>query len=178
METTRVRNNIRRGEQVVLRPLAPDDSSALLAAFEHLSLETRRLRFMSAGARLTKRDAERLTDLDHRQAEALAAIAPETGEIIGVARYFGMLRDPAAAEVAVTVDDDWQGHGIGRRLVAALAERARANGFERLVAFVDPANRRVIEWLKRRGARQSGDDELGSMYTLEIAAPSTLRRAA
>jgi ribosomal protein S18 acetylase RimI-like enzyme len=178
METTTVRNNVRPTEQVVIRPLTADDSSALLAAFEHLSLETRRLRFMSAGARLTKRDAERLTDLDHQQAEALAAIAPETGEIIGVARYFGLLRDPAAAEVAVTVNDDWQGRGIGRRLVAALAERARANGFERLVAFVDPANRRVIGWLERRGASRSAGDELGSTYTLEIGNRSTLRRAA
>jgi ribosomal protein S18 acetylase RimI-like enzyme len=178
METTTVFNKARPAGQVVIRPLTADDSSALLAAFEHLSPETRRLRFMSAGARLTMRDAERLTDLDHRQAEALAAIAPETGEIIGVARYFGLLRDPGAAEVAVTVDDDWQGQGIGRRLVAALAERARANGFERLVAFVDPANRRVIGWLERRGASRSAGDELGSTYTLEIGNRSTLRRAA
>jgi GNAT superfamily N-acetyltransferase len=178
METTTVFNKARSADQVVIRPLTADDSSALLAAFEHLSPETRRLRFMSAGARLTMRDAERLTDLDHRQAEALAAIAPETGEIIGVARYFGLLRDPGAAEVAVTVDDDWQGQGIGRRLVTELAERAHANGFERLVAFVDQANQRVTEWLERRGASRSGGDELDSMYTLDIAAPTTLRRAA
>jgi RimJ/RimL family protein N-acetyltransferase len=177
METTSVRNNVRATERVVIRPLTAADSSALLAAFEHLSPESRRMRFMSAGARLTTRDAERLTDVDHRQSEALAAIAPATGEIIGVARYFGLRREPGAAEVAVTVDDDWQGQGIGHRLVTELADRARANGFERLVAFVDPENRRVIDWLARHGARRSGD-ESGAVYTLEIAAAATRRRAA
>jgi ribosomal protein S18 acetylase RimI-like enzyme len=177
METTRVRNNVRATERVVVRPLTAADSSALLAAFERLSPETRRLRFMSFGARLTKSDADRLTDLDHRHSEALAAIALTTNEIIGVARYFELQGDPGAAEFAVTVDDDWQGQGIGRRLITELVGRARANGIERLVAYVDPANERVIEWLKRHGA-ESSRGNTGSIYTLDIAAPATIGRAA
>jgi ribosomal protein S18 acetylase RimI-like enzyme len=177
METTRVRNNVRATERVVVRPLTAADSSALLAAFERLSPETRRLRFMSFGARLTKSDADRLTDLDHRHSEALAAIALTTNEIIGVARYFELQGDPGAAEFAVTVDDDWQGQGIGRRLITELVGRARANGIERLVAYVDPANERVIEWLERHGA-ESSRGNTGSIYTLDIAAPATIGRAA
>jgi GNAT superfamily N-acetyltransferase len=146
MKTTRVRNNVRATERVVIRPLTAADSSALVAAFEHLSPETRRLRFMSAGARLTKRDADRLTDIDHRHSEALAAIAPTTNEIIGVARYFELQRDPGAAEVAVTVDDDWQGQGIGRRLITELVARRtgeRDRATRRLCRSGEPARHRM-----------------------------------
>jgi RimJ/RimL family protein N-acetyltransferase len=177
METTRVHNNVRATERVLVRPLTAADSSALLAAFERLSPETRRLRFLSAGAGMTARDAERLTTVDHHDHEALAAIAPATDEIIGVARYIALPGDPGAAEIAVTVVDDWQGQGIGRRLVTPLVERARENGFERLIAYVDPTNRRVIEWLERHGAKRSSANT-DTTYTLEIAGQATLGRAA
>jgi RimJ/RimL family protein N-acetyltransferase len=126
---------------------------------------------------MTVRDAERLTTVDHREHEALAAIRPATDEIIGVARYIGLPSDPGVAEIAVAVVDDWQGQGIGRRLVTPLVERARENGFERLIAYVGPENRRVIDWLERHGAKHS-PNKTGLVYTLELNTAAPLQRAA
>ena len=41
---------------------------------------------------------------------------------------------PAEAELAFVVEDAYQGHGVGRKLVAATVERAHEEGFTRLVA--------------------------------------------
>jgi len=147
-------------QTVTIRPLTAADRDALAAAFEHLSENTRRERFGALAKRLGPRDLDRLTSLDHHRHEALAAIAPHSGDIVGVARYIALPDEAKTAEVAIGVDDDWQGAGIGRRLISALGDRARAEGITHLVAYVAPTNRRVTEWIARAGGvveAQDGD---------------------
>jgi len=48
--------------------------------------------------------------------------------------------DPATPELAVAVDAEPRGKGLGTRLVQALEERAKTNGFRRLSLSVDAAN--------------------------------------
>lgn len=52
---------------------------------------------------------------------------------------------PEEAEVAVVVEDAWQGRGLGRILVRNLARRARTVGVERFVASMLPENERAID---------------------------------
>ena len=147
-------------QTVTIRRLTAADRDALAAAFEHLSENTRRERFGALAKRLGPRDLDRLTSLDHHRHEALAAIAPHSGDIVGVARYIALPDEAKTAEVAIAVDDDWQGAGIGRRLISALGDRARAEGITHLVAYVAPTNRRVTEWIARAGGvveAQDGD---------------------
>jgi RimJ/RimL family protein N-acetyltransferase len=54
---------------------------------------------------------------------------------------------PQAAEIAVTVIDDWQGRGLGTELVAQLSQRARSEGIRRFTALVaadNPAMARLL----------------------------------
>lgn len=161
--------------KILVRPIRPADASGLRDAFDRLSLESRRRRFHSAGVRLSTADVERLATVDHRTTEALAARDPVTGAIVGVARYAALPRDPTAAEIAVSVVDDWHGLGVGRQLVHQLLERAGANGFDRLVAYVEPDNTLVLDWLERAGAVASATDP--DLYTLSLE-PAQFRRAA
>jgi GNAT superfamily N-acetyltransferase len=161
--------------KILVRQITPADAAGLRDAFDHLSLESRRRRFHSAGVRLTNADAERLASVDHRKTDALAAIDPADGRIVGVACYVALPREPGVAEIAVAVIDDWQGRGIGRELMHRLREPANANGFDRLVAYVDPDNQLVLDWLARAGAVVSPTD--GELYTLALE-PIDLRRAA
>jgi acetyltransferase len=89
--------------------------------------------------------------VDHHDHEALAALAPDTGQIVGVARYIAMPSDPGAAEVAIEVDGEWQGRGIGRQLMSELIDRAREEGIDRLVAYVSDDNHPVRDWIAARG---------------------------
>jgi GNAT superfamily N-acetyltransferase len=162
---------------VVIRPIARTDRERLAEAFSELSENTRRRRFGGLASRLTARELDRLTDVDHHAHEALAAVAPDGGRIVGVARYIA-LPDPRAAEVAVAVDDEWQGRGLGRRLMRRLAERARDEGITRLFAYVGPDNRPVLGWIARAGGVVTAHDGDAIAYTIPLDRPAEERRAA
>ena len=49
--------------------------------------------------------------------------------------------DAPEAEIAFEVVDEWQGRGVGKRLVAELAALAREQGILRFRALVAPATR-------------------------------------
>jgi GNAT superfamily N-acetyltransferase len=86
-----------------------------------------------------------LTEVDHHDHEAIVALDEESGEGIGVARYVRTRERPEVAEVAVTVVDDWQGRGLGTRLLEVVSARARE---EDIRSFTAP-----------RAGHQPGDDE-------------------
>ena len=68
------------------------------------------------------------------------------------ARFIRLRSGGPVAEAAVSVVDDWQGRGVGRALLAALAERAHAEGVERFQATVMRSNRAMLETFRRVGA--------------------------
>jgi GNAT superfamily N-acetyltransferase len=96
----------------------------------------------------------RLDYVDHFAWGALSAEPGPDGELrgVGVGRYI-RLEDPVAAEMAVTVVDDWQGKGLGRVLLDALVLEALENGITRLEGDVLVENRPMQELLRRTGAR-------------------------
>ena len=166
MDTIELRN----GGTVGVRPIDPDDKPLLRRMFERLSDESRRRRFMGPAEELSEEDLVYLTEVDHRRHEALVAVDPDAGEILGVARWFRQPGEREVAELAVAVVDDWQGRGIGSGLVAAINERARAEGIERYHAIVSADNVQVIEALERHGAIRSAGDEPGT-FDFEAAVP-------
>ena len=87
-----------------------------------------------------------LCDVNHDTHEVLIALTGN-GECVGAARFVRAPDDPAQAEFACTVADDWQRRGVGQRLVERLAARARALGVEHFVAVIlvgnEPARRLV-----------------------------------
>src|ERR1035438_4769908 len=112
-----------------MRPSVPKDKSPLAASFERLSEQSRYRRFLTAKDKLTAAELSYLVDeVDHSDHEAIAAFDPDTGALLGIARYVRSKEDPQAAEVAVTVADDWQRRGLGRALLDRLTYRARRQG--------------------------------------------------
>jgi RimJ/RimL family protein N-acetyltransferase len=165
-------------DRVVIRPLTPADRHALVEEFSHLSEQTRRRRFGTAASRLSERDLDRLTDIDHHDHEALAARAAGNGQIVGVARYIALPSDPGAAEVAIEVDDDWQGRGIGRRLMRELVDRAGVEGIDRLVAYVSDDNHPVRGWIARSGGATQSDAGGATVYSIPLDGLAEQRMAA
>ena len=134
---------------MVIRPIEPEDREALAEGFERLSPESRYRRFFAPVAHLSERDLDLLTRVDHHDHEALVALVPATGEGIGVARYVRTGAD--VAEPAIVVLDDWQGRGVGTRLLDALVERARDEGVRRFEALVLAYNAEAIHLLSSLG---------------------------
>lgn len=128
---------LRDGTRLLVRHISPADKQLLDTGFRHLSEESRRKRFLAPKPRLTASDLRYLTEVDGRDHLALIAVRlDDWRRPVAVARYVRLRDDPATAEVAVTVDDEYQGRGIGRRLGVILADEARANGIARFSAEI------------------------------------------
>jgi len=107
----------------------------------------------------------------HHIALVLIALPPDgPEEPVGVARLVQDAADPAAADIAVTVADDWQGRGVGTALVAELLRR-RPEAVQRLRAAVDAENRASLALLAGAGHLSSGQPHLGIVdVTVDLAA--------
>jgi RimJ/RimL family protein N-acetyltransferase len=154
----------------VVRPLRRSDRAGILAGFEQLSPESRYLRFAAPKPRLTERDLAHLLDVDHDRHEALVAYDPVSGDPVGVARYVRLRDDPSTAEIAVTVVDREQGHGVGRCLVRRLVDTAAAHGVRVLRAETLSENRRAIRGLLAGGFSRVASAGYTSTFELRLDA--------
>ena len=158
---------LRDGSRVVIRPIEPEDREALAEGFRRLSPESRYRRFFGPVTRLSERDLDYLTRVDHQDHEALVAVEESTGEGVGVARYIRTGRD--VAEAAIVVADGWQRRGVGTALLAALVKRARQEGIGRFEATVLAYNEDAIQLLERLGHTTRA--QLGREVELKIDLP-------
>jgi len=141
--------HLRGGTEVVLRPIRSEDAPALTRLYDRLSPESAYQRFFAVMRRLPPDWARILADVDHDRRAAIVALGPE-GELVGVARY-GVLADPGEAEIALVVEDAWQGRGLGTILLAALLEHAESRGIPRFLAYVLADNHRMMRLIGRVG---------------------------
>jgi RimJ/RimL family protein N-acetyltransferase len=157
------------GARIELRPISPADKALLADEFEHLSDESRYRRFLGPHLSLTRRELRYFTEIDHDRHEAIVAIDPQTGHGIGVARYIVSPESARAAEMAITVIDEWQGRGVGTELLRALVDRARANGVRRFTATVLNTNRPMLALFGELGAVELvGRDGPTSEFACEL----------
>ncbi|HNC06887.1 MAG TPA: hypothetical protein PLS38_11375, partial [Solirubrobacterales bacterium] len=86
-EQTAERVALGPGVEVLIRPIRPTDKHLLADGFAALSPESKFQRFFAPVVRLSESDLVYLTEIDHHHHEALVAIDPDEGDLIGVTRY-------------------------------------------------------------------------------------------
>ncbi len=154
---------LRGGSAIRLRPIRPDDKPQLAKGFERLSQDSVYKRFLSPVTALRPMDLLYLTEIDHHDHEALIAFDRQTGDPVGVARYVRSPDDPARAEFAVTVVDDWQRRGVGTALLRRLSQRAREEGIETFTALLLAENHEMRGLLEKLGGFRETTIESGAM---------------
>lgn len=141
------------GTRLIVRPIREEDAEGFARAYTGLSEQSRMWRFLSVAKEISPGLLRYLTSVDQQSHVALVAIDPDSGEILGSARYMRIPgRHPATAELAVEVVDSWQGRGLGRSLLHVLGRVAHANGVERLLAIVSNDNVPMQLLMRRSGA--------------------------
>src|SRR5664279_6168038 len=122
--------------------------STLLAVHEGLSERSAYFRYFSLSRQAGPAHVDHLLAADTESLGSLIALIGD--RVVGVASYERLpIRDDA--EVALLVDDDHQGLGIGTLLLEALAVHAKANGVTGLVAEVLPNNAQMMTVFRTAG---------------------------
>ena len=143
---------LRSGQPVTVRFVEPRDADALQGYFRSLSVRSRYNRFFGAISELPA------TELDHfihvGEADRFSVIAVMTvdgaGIIVGEARY-AFDAGSSSFEFGLSVDDRWQGHGVGSALLKNLQCRAAAFGAERLFGDTLRSNDAMIGLARKSG---------------------------
>ena len=137
------------GSTVHIRQVEPGDAERVAAMHERLSERTRYLRYFSAYPRIPPRTLARFVTVDHHDREAL--VVEVENKIIAIGQYERLGPGAPDAEVAFTVEDPYQGRGIGSVLLEHLAARAASAGITRFVAEVLPANQAMLRVFRDAG---------------------------
>jgi RimJ/RimL family protein N-acetyltransferase len=168
------RTVLRDGSHVLIRPVRSTDAPLLADGFTRLSATSRWMRFLTPKKELSPAELRYLTDLDHHDHEALGALDHGNGRGVGIARYIRHAGDQYAADIAVTIVDDWQGRGLGTELLARLSDRARQEGIHRFTALVAAENVAVARLLRNMCARLTGRESNTLEYEIALV-PSDQR---
>jgi RimJ/RimL family protein N-acetyltransferase len=160
---------LRDGSAVLIRQVRDTDAPLLADGFARLSAASRQMRFLGVKKELSAAELRYFTDVDHHDHEALGALDLASGHGVGITRYIRDADDPQAAEIAVTIVDDWQGRGLGTALLAQLSDRARQEGIRRFTALTDPGNVAVAALLRSAGARLVGRGRGTVEYEIMLA---------
>ncbi len=155
---------LRDGQAAHLRPISGDDEQLLVDFYEQVSAESKYMRFFAPMPRLSDRDVQRFTHVDHH--DRVAFVLTVAQKMIAVGR-FDKITDggdgPVEAEVAFLVQDAHQGRGIAQLLLEHLAQAGRERGVDVFVAEVLPENTRMIQIFREAGYQVAGGFEEGVM---------------
>src|SRR5262247_37046 len=162
---------LRDGSKVLIRQVQPADAPLLADGFARLSPQSRQMRFLTRKKELSAAELRYLTDVDHHDHEALGALNHADGRGVGIARYIRDAEDAHAAEVAVTIVDDWQGRGLGAELLTRLSARARCEGICRFTALVAEDNLAMAGLLRNMSASLVGRSPGTIDYEITLTSP-------
>jgi ribosomal protein S18 acetylase RimI-like enzyme len=161
---------LRDGTDAFVVPLERTDRAQLVAEFEHLSPESQRRRFLAPVRHLSDAMLDHLVDdvdgIDHVALVLCAETAPDVYDPVALARIVRYADVTDAADLAVTVKDEWQGRGVATALLDVVV-RARPAGVTRIVTEVLKDNPASLAMLRRLG-EVSLQDEGNGVYGVVV----------
>jgi acetyltransferase len=160
---------LKDGTSVLLRPIKPEDEPLLDELFKSLSEETMRLRFFQVIKDMTHETLTRYCNLDYDREVAIVAEAQkDKRRLIGVGR---VILEPGGknGEFAVVVGDQWQGHGLGSKLIDCIIQIGKDAGLETIYGYVISDNTKMINLCTKKGFKMEPFDEEAQKATLNLA---------
>ena len=133
----------RSGAALTVRFVEPRDAEALQSYFRALTIRSRYNRFLGATRELPPSVLEDFIHIGEADRFSVVATMLVDGHeiIVGEARY---AFENGSIEFGMSVDDRWQGHGIGKALLKNLECRAASFGADRLFGDTLRSNEAMI----------------------------------
>jgi acetyltransferase len=149
------------GLSCLIRPIRAEDEPLIYAFFKSLSDETVTFRFCQRLVDMPHERLSRYCQIDYdRELAFVAVIKDEKNKecIIGEVRI-SKLPDLENAELAILIGDEWQGRGIGNKLMEYCIDIAKETGLKSLWMEILKNNRRMLSLGLKHGFKQAYDDE-------------------
>lgn len=138
---------------VRIRRAKVSDAQHMLEMHQRLSQESVFFRYLRAHLP-TLEELQEICSLGEKDGFVLIASIEEPEEkVVGISYFCVEPQNPASAEPAILVEDDYQGCGLGKRLFKKLAQHAHNFGVSEFVCYAHPANHRVFRMIERSGMR-------------------------
>jgi acetyltransferase len=143
---------LKNGQDVLLRPIKPEDEPMWLEMFQNFSEESIRYRFFQMLKDTPHEVRVRYCNIDYDREIAIVAELMEEGrrKILGVTRV-SVEPDGKSGEIAFIVGDKWQNLGLGTKMVDYTLDIATEMGVESLYAIMLPDNYRALTLTKKMG---------------------------
>src|SRR6202048_2067951 len=143
---------LRTGKSLTVRFVEPRDAGALQGYFRSLSVRSRYNRFLGALAELPQTELDHFIHVGEGDRFSVIAVMAIDGieTIVGEARY-AFNADTASFEFGLSIDDRWQGQGVGSALLRNLECRAAALGAKRLFGDTLRSNDVMIGLARKSG---------------------------
>jgi len=156
------------GEPIHIRPLRSSDADLVEDLFKSLSPQSIFFRFLRYWKSVPQEVIDSFKNLDCD----LNVVVVALDKISTVERMLGLcaiLRRPGSerGELAVLVRDEWQGIGLGAKLVEATLPAARALGMKQIWGMISPENTNTIAMASKLGFTLRRDRE-SDTYEVEM----------
>lgn len=162
------------GTPVLLRPVRAEDAERIRAGLDDLSPDSRITRFFSPVTHFSDQQLVYLTHVDQENHVAWGALDVSSAESVGlgIGRFARLPDEPDVAEIAITVIDAAQRHGLGSRLLALLHVLARRRGITTFRAVLMAQNHALIRRVQAFGgtAHSTGSEVMLDLPVLADAA--------
>jgi RimJ/RimL family protein N-acetyltransferase len=136
----RVETTLRDGTPATIRTMRADDRERVVAAFHKLDEMTIYTRFFAFHKEIPERALAHIDEIDFVHVAGLVVTlgSGDDETVIGGASYIADTAPDGTrfADVAFTIEEDYQGQGLASRLFTLLATIARRHGITRFVADV------------------------------------------
>lgn len=150
------------GQELLLRPIRPEDGPRLAAFYAHASPADLRLRFFTVRREVPHSELARYSQIDYDREMTFIAVptAPADAAMLGEVR--GVCDpDNVRAEFAIQVAGAQQGRGLGRLLLAKLLAYLRERGTQEVVGECLTENRRLESLARGLGFELSAASQEG-----------------
>ncbi|MGW8289134.1 MAG: N-acetyltransferase family protein, partial [Candidatus Bathyarchaeia archaeon] len=142
---------LRNGQEVLLRPIKPEDEPMWLEMFQSFSEESIRYRFFQMLKDTPHEVRVRYCNIDYdREIAIVAEFKDDHKKILGVGRL-SIEPDGKTGELAFIIGDKWQGLGLGTKIVDFVLEIAKEMRVETIYAIMLPDNRKALNLTKKMG---------------------------
>jgi acetyltransferase len=157
-----------------VRPVRPDDATALTSMFGRCSKQTRYRRFHGFVTEIPAAYLHRCLERGPGAHRAFVAevVTGRTPRLVGLASAGPVPGASYVHEVGALVEDVWQRQGVGRRLVGALSADAHAAGVEVFRMELCRAQPSLLAHVIAN-ARVLATERSGCDVTVDVTVPAT-----